>query len=91
MRKIVLFKAFEKAIIGNYPVATVEYDKLVNYYDFIITNVESLAAKKQYYYDNLNDVCVFKDNVNKSVIAIYEGTESIEIHKNDYLNISRDS
>lgn len=88
MRKIYLFKCFEKAILRKYPLAVVEYYKDINLFDFIIISFENLNSKKQYYYDNLDDLCKFKSLNTKSVIAIYEGLESIESHKNDYLGVT---
>jgi hypothetical protein len=89
MRKIYLFKCFEKTIKDNYPIATIEMIKDTDVrYDFIITNLDNLKSKKEYYYNALDDQCIFKNDRTKSVIAIYEGNVSIESHKNDYLGIT---
>lgn len=71
LRKIVLWKEFEKAIIGNYPLTTKEYDKSTDQIDTIITEVNDLNEKKMYYYNALTEFCIFKNNRNRSVIEVY--------------------
>lgn len=68
MRKIVLFKIFEKAIIGNYPLNLVD-----NYNNTISISQQNLAEMKSFYYNNLDDQCRFKNDLSHSIISIIGG------------------
>lgn len=81
MRKILLFKTMERAIRDKQDVAVVEYNRELNDFKFIEINLEELPNKKNFYYNNLDDTCTYKNNRYISVISIYVGKE-IEMHRN---------
>lgn len=70
MKKIFLFKTFEKGERTNESVLTTEFNKLDSSKIIIKTSPENLKEKKEFYYRNLDNECIFLDNKNKSVINV---------------------